>query len=138
MRIAISGAGGLIGSALARSLDCVGIGIIRLVRRPPASAAEIRWGPAAPDGAINPCLPDRAGRVHLSGAPIANDRWTSVRKLELRTSHIDSTSAMVTALLAASRPPPVRLVASAIGWYGDTGRREVDETALNGTSSLPG
>lgn len=137
MRIAVTGASGLIGSALVRSLDRDRIGVVRLVRRPPASAAELSWDPAAADGAVDPAL--LAGLdavVHLSGAPIAGGRWTAARKRELRASRIGSTSALVTALRRASQPPPVLLVASAIGWYGDTGHREADENAPNGSGFL--
>lgn len=137
MRIAVTGASGLIGSALVRSLDRDRIDVVRLVRRPPASAAELGWDPAAPDGGVDPAsLAGLDAVVHLSGAPIAGGRWTAARKRELRASRIGSTSALVTALLRASQPPPVLLVASAVGWYGDTGQREADENAPNGSGFL--
>jgi len=137
MRVAMTGASGLIGSALARSMDRDGIEVIRLVRRAPASAAEVRWDPDAAAGAIDSAsLTGLDAVVHLSGAPIASGRWTAARKLQLRASRIGTTSAVVAAMLAAYRPPPVLLVASAIGWYGDTGQRQVDETAPNGTGFL--
>ena len=74
--------------------------------------------------------------MHLSGAPIAPGRWTPARKQELRASRIDSTGAIVRAMLAAPVTPPVLIAASAIGWYGDTGERPVDETAPNGSGFL--
>jgi uncharacterized protein (TIGR01777 family) len=76
--------------------------------------------------------------VHLSGAPIAGGRWTPARKQELRDSRIASTTALVEAIAAAPEPPPVLLAGSAIGWYGDTGTREVDEAAPAGSGFLPG
>jgi len=74
--------------------------------------------------------------VHLSGAPVAGGRWTPARKRLLRSSRIGSTDALVRALLAAAEPPKVLLCASAIGWYGDTGARAVDETAPAGLGFL--
>jgi uncharacterized protein (TIGR01777 family) len=137
MRIAITGASGFIGSALAVSLAGDGIDVLRLVRRAPGGPAELRWNPAARDGGLVPgALDGLDAVVHLSGAPVAPRPWTAARKRELRASRIDSTVALVGALLAAANPPPVMLVASAIGWYGDTGTREVAEEAPNGTGFL--
>lgn len=108
-----------------------------LVRHPPASAAEIRWDPAAADGGLGPTsLSGLDAVVHLSGAPVAPRRWTSARKQELRASRIRSTSALIGAMLAAASPPAVLLAGSAIGWYGQTGAQAVDETAPNGTGFL--
>ncbi len=137
MRVAITGATGLIGSALAESLADDGADVIRLVRRPPASAGEVRWDPAAAGGGLSQeTLADLDAVVHLSGAPIAGGRWTATRKRELRASRIASTATLTRAVLAAPRPPPVLLIASAIGWYGDTGDREVDESAPAGRGFL--
>jgi uncharacterized protein len=142
MRIAITGATGLIGSALAQNLADDGADVVRLVRRPPAvgsehGAGEVRWDPAAADGGVSPeSLAGLDAVVHLSGAPIAGGWWTAARKRELRASRIASTATLIRAVLAAPRPPPVMLVASAIGWYGDTGDREVDESAPAGRGFL--
>jgi uncharacterized protein len=139
MRIAITAATGLIGGALAAELERGDADVVRLVRRPPAGPGQIRWDPASPDGGLAPrALTGVDAVVHLSGAPIAPARWTAARKQELRASRVTSTSALVTALLAAGDPPPVLLAASAIGWYGDTGDSEVDEQAPNGTGFLAG
>jgi uncharacterized protein len=137
MRIAITAATGLIGSALARSLAADGTDVLRLVRREPAGPAEIRWDPAAGDAGLSPtALSGLDAVIHLSGAPVAGGRWTTARKRELRTSRIGSTTALVRAMLAAPQPPPALLAASAVGWYGDTGDREVDETAPAGQGFL--
>ncbi len=137
MRIAMTGASGLIGSALAQSLAGDGDEVIRLVRRTPASTGEVRWNPAAAGGGLSPeSLTGLDAIVHLSGAPVAGGRWTAARKRELRASRIASTAALTRAVLAASQPPPVMLVASAIGWYGDTGQQEVDEGAPVGRGFL--
>ncbi len=138
MRVAITGATGLIGGALAESLSGTGVDVLRLVRRPAASAAELQWDPARPDGGLDAGAFDGVDAVvHLSGAPIASRRWTAARKQELRSSRIGSTTALTNAMLAAAKPPPVLLAGSAIGWYGGTGGKAVDESAPNGTGFLP-
>ncbi len=72
MRIVISGATGLIGTALTASLAGDGIEVTRLVRRPPAGPGEVRWDPPSPlDPAV---LSGCDGVVHLSGAPVAGGR----------------------------------------------------------------
>ncbi len=137
VRIVISGATGLIGSALAASLDRDGIEVTRLVRRSPASPAEVSWDPRATAGRLDPAvLSGAAGVVHLSGASVAGGRWTAARKRQLRDSRIASTRAIVEAIAAAPDPPPALLCASAIGWYGDTGDRPVTESAPAGSGFL--
>jgi uncharacterized protein len=137
MRVAITGSTGLIGAALARDLRTGGTDVIRLVRREPASDQELRWQPNAADAGLSPDALDGVDAVvHLSGAPVASGRWTPARKAELRSSRIDSTSAIIRAMLAAPKPPPVLIAGSAVGWYGDTGDNAVDETAPNGSGFL--
>jgi hypothetical protein len=137
LQVAITAPTGLIGTALSERLRSDGVDVLRLVRRPTTSAAELRWDPAKSDGGLDATALDGVDAVvHLSGAPVASGRWTSARKKELRASRIGSTSALIRAMLAAPTPPPVLLAASAIGWYGDTGGRAVDESAPNGTGFL--
>jgi uncharacterized protein len=137
MRVAITGSTGLIGTALARDLTTSGTDVIRLVRREPAGGQELRWDPTAPDAGLSPDALDGVDAVvHLSGAPVASGRWTPARKQELRASRIGSTGAIIRAMLTAPKPPPVLIAGSAIGWYGDTGDRPVDETAPNGSGFL--
>jgi uncharacterized protein len=139
MRIAVTGSTGLIGSALVPALRSDGHQVVRLVRRAPASAGEIAWDPLAPAGGLGPGALDGLDAViHLAGANVAGRRWTAAYKQEIRDSRVRGTRALVTALAAASTPPAVLLSASAIGWYGDTGGREVDETAQAGPGFLPG
>ena len=137
MRIVISGATGLIGTALAASLDRDGIEVTRLVRRSPTSPAEVSWDPRATAGRLDPAVLSGAGGVvHLSGASVAGGRWTAARKQQLRDSRIASTRAIVEAIAAAPDPPPALLCASAIGFYGDTGDRPVTESAPAGSGFL--
>jgi NAD dependent epimerase/dehydratase family enzyme len=110
MRVAISAASGLIGSALASSLTADGTEVLRLVRREPASAAEIGWDPASRDRGLDPArLAGVDAVVHLSGAPIAAGRWTPARKAEIRSSRIGST-AMLARAMAGADPSPAALV----------------------------
>jgi len=136
MRLAVSGATGLIGSALTASLRADGAEVIRLVRGAAAGPGEIGWDPLA-DGGLDPAaLRGIDAVVHLSGAPIAGGRWTPARKQELRASRIRSTATLVSAIAAADPPPGVLLCGSAIGYYGDTGERAVDESEPAGTGFL--
>jgi uncharacterized protein len=136
MRIVIGGATGLIGTALTTSLEQDGHQVTRLVRRPPAGPGQVQWDPGRTplDPAV---LSGCDGVVNLSGAPIAGRWWTPSRKRELHDSRVSATTTLVTAITAAADPPPVLLSGSAIGWYGDTGDREVDETAPAGRGFLP-
>ena len=138
MRVAITGATGLIGGALAEYLRNDGLDVLRLVRRPAAGVTELRWDPAKPDGGLAAGALDGVDAVvHLSGAPIASRRWTPARKQELRASRVDSSAALIRAMLAAPAPPPVLLAASAVGWYGNTAGHAVDESAPSGAGFLP-
>jgi uncharacterized protein len=137
MRVAITGSSGLIGSALAVALQRDGSDVTRLVRRSPRAPGEIAWNPLDTEGGIDPSAFDGIDAVvNLSGAPIAGGLWTRARKAELRASRIQSTRALVAALSKTAAPPRVLLSGSAVGWYGDTGAREVDESAPAGTGFL--
>jgi uncharacterized protein (TIGR01777 family) len=137
MKIAISGASGLIGSALAADLAATGNEIVKLVRSAPRSAGEIRWDPMAEAGGLDPAaLSDVDAVVHLSGAPVADKRWTTARKSELRSSRITSTRALVAAMADADPAPGVLICGSAIGYYGETGDQITDESSPAGTGFL--
>ncbi|MFI5079513.1 MAG: TIGR01777 family oxidoreductase [Streptosporangiales bacterium] len=138
MRIAVTGSTGLIGTALVAALRDGGHRVIRLVRRTPASEDEIAWDPLAPTGGLTPgALDGLDAVVHLAGANVAGRRWTAAYKEEIRASRVRGTRALAGALAAASAPPSVLLSGSAIGWYGDTGGREVDESSPAGSGFLP-
>jgi uncharacterized protein len=135
VRVAITGSSGLIGTAFGESLRHDGHEVTRVVRRPP-QPGEIRWDPQAAGGLDPAALDGVDAVVNLAGAPIAAGRWTKARKLKLRGSRIQGTEVLVAAITAAARPPSVLLSGSAIGWYGDTGDREVDESAPVGAGFL--
>lgn len=135
-RVAVSGASGLIGTALTRSLTADGHEVVRLVRRAPRGAGEVRWDPAS--GRVDTAgLAGCTAVVNLAGAGIGDHRWTAAYKRELRDSRVLGTSALAAAAASLDEPPRVFLNAGAIGYYGDTGARAVDETAPAGTGFLP-
>ncbi len=137
MKIAISGASGLIGSALTADLAATGHEVVKLVRSAPRSAAELRWDPTATAGGLDPAaLSGVDAVVHLSGAPVADKRWTDARKAELRSSRITSTRALVAAMATADPSPGVLICGSAIGYYGGTGDKIADESSPAGTGFL--
>jgi hypothetical protein len=145
MKVAVTGSSGLIGSALAASLRADGHEVIRLVRRPPHAvstdgtdvgrAGEIRWDPRAAD-AGNPALDGIDACVHLAGAGVGDHRWTRSYKAEIRASRVLATRALASVLARLAVPPKVFISASAIGWYGDTGGREVTEDTPAGQGFL--
>ena len=139
MKIAVTGSSGLIGTALVASLHADGHDVIRLVRRPPRAAGEVRWDPRAAGAGLAgsaSALDGLAACVHLAGAGVADRRWTARYKAEIRASRVLGTRALAGALAQLSPPPAELVAASAIGWYGDTGGREVDESAPAGQSFL--
>ena len=136
MKVAVTGSSGLIGTALTASLRADGHQVVRLVRRPPRSADEVRWDPRAAD-AGDPALNGVDACVHLAGAGVGEHRWTARYKAEIRASRVLATRALATALAAAKPTPATFITASAIGWYGDTGGTEVTEDAPSGKGFLP-
>ena len=135
MRIAVTGSSGLIGSALVPHLRAAGHEVQRVVRRTAAAPDEITWDPAK--GTIDlAALNGVDGVVHLAGAGVGDHRWSDDYKREILDSRIDSTNTIVRAMQQVEHRPRVLVSASAIGWYGDTGDRIVDETAPAGTGFL--
>ncbi|WP_438304228.1 TIGR01777 family oxidoreductase [Streptomyces sp. HUAS TT11] len=135
-RIAVAGASGLIGSALVRSLTADGHEVVRLVRRAASGEGEVCWDPEEQ-------YIDTAGLlgchavVNLAGAGIGDHRWTDAYKKTLRDSRVLGTAALAEAVAALPEPPRVFVSGSAIGYYGETGNRAVDETAPPGDGFLP-
>jgi uncharacterized protein len=135
MKVAVTGSSGLIGTALCASLRADGHQVVRLVRRTPRGADEVRWDPRAAD-AGEPPLGGIDACVHLAGAGVGDHRWTRRYRAEIRASRVLATRALSAALAAARPRPKVLLAASAIGWYGDAGGAEVTEDTPAGTGFL--
>lgn len=133
MRIVIGGSSGLIGTELVDSLRKDGHVVLRLVRRKPAASSEIYWNPAAGELDVNQ-LAGCDVIINLAGAGVGNSRWTDKYKSLILSSRVDSTSLLAKA--AAELKPSVFIAGSAIGWYGDTADRQVDETSPAGTGFL--
>jgi len=137
MKVAVTGSSGLIGTALVAALRTDGHEVIRLVRTAPAAADAIAWDPHADRGGLDPrSLDGVAAVVHLAGAGLADRRWTPGYQAEVRDSRVRGTRALAGALAAMATPPRVLLSGSAIGWYGDTGGREVTESDPAGSGFL--
>jgi uncharacterized protein (TIGR01777 family) len=135
MRVAVSGASGLIGTALTAALSERGHDVLRLVRRPASGPAEIAWDP--PGGHVEADkLEGLDAVVHLAGTSIAATRWTDARKGEIRRSRVSGTRTLAEALAATRVKPKAFLSASACGYYGDRGTERVDETSPPGMGFL--
>lgn len=135
MTIIVTGSSGLLGSALARALRAEGTRVVSLVRRAPQGPDESFWNPAR--GLLDPAvLRGAAAVVHLAGAGIGDRRWNDDVRREVVRSRVEGTRTLVRALTESAARPPALLSASAIGFYGDTGDREVDETSPPGEGFL--
>jgi len=139
VRIAVTGSSGLIGSRLVPVLREDGHDVLRLVRRTPRTADEHRWDPQ--HRRIDPALlADVDAVVNLAGVGIGDRRWTEAYKAGVLASRIDATTTVSQALADAAAADPSRprvlLSGSAVGWYGDTGERVVDESAPPGDDFL--
>jgi uncharacterized protein (TIGR01777 family) len=135
VRVAISGSSGLIGAALGRDLERDGHQVRRLVRRAPSGPGEVRWDPA--QHSLDPAaVAGLDAVVHLAGVRIGDRRWTERHRRTVLESRVDGTTTISTAAARAEPPPACLISASAVGWYGDTGSREVDETASAGVGFL--
>ena len=133
LNIAISGASGLIGSALAAYLDAGGNRVLRLVRTASLHEDHIAWNPLT--GTIDPRLDGCDALVHLAGAGIADGLWSESRKVAIRLSRIEATRRLCEELTHLLRPPKTLICASAIGFYGDQGD-SADESTSGGTGFL--
>ena len=138
MKVLIAGASGLIGRATAAVLRDDGHEVKRLVRRDPASPEEVSWNPAAGELPLEACRSAEA-IINLCGADLAAGRWTARRRDEIRASRIDATRTLAKAFagtISDGPRPRVLVNASAIGFYGDRGNLEVDESSGPGTGFL--
>jgi uncharacterized protein (TIGR01777 family) len=128
MKIAVTGATGLIGSALARSLQTAGHDVVRL-RRP------TDWDPE------NHSVDTSVFRgvdavIHLAGENIAGGRWTASRKLQIRESRVKGTRLIAETIAGLAERPQVLVSASAIGYYGDRGSDVLREESGPGDGFL--
>ena len=132
-RIAVTGASGLIGSALVGYLKSQGHTVQRLVRRAAVSSEEITWDPIA--GTVDmEALAGVDAVIHLAGAGVSDKRWTKKYKSEILNSRLLGTTTIAKAVAIVK--PQVFISASAIGWYGESGNRAVIESDRVGDDFL--
>jgi uncharacterized protein (TIGR01777 family) len=137
VRIAITGSSGLIGSALAQSLEADGHEVVRLVRRPPRAAGEVQWDPDI-GGVDLSELAGVEGAVHLAGAGVGDHRWTDSYKRRIRDSRVLGTRTLVRALSALEPVPRVLVSGSGVHAYGDRGDERLTEQSSRGSGFLAG
>ncbi|SBS77955.1 conserved exported hypothetical protein [uncultured Mycobacterium sp.] len=131
--VAIAGSSGLIGSALVSALRAADHRVVRIVRRAPANSDELHWNPDS--GEFDPAgLEGVDAVINLCGVNIGEKRWSGAFKQSLRDSRIGPTE--VISVAVADAGVPVLINASAVGYYGDTRGRVVDETAPAGAGFL--
>jgi uncharacterized protein (TIGR01777 family) len=135
MRIAMTGASGLIGKALLQRLETEGHEVLRLVRRP-VGPGEVRWDPYGGilDGSDR--LEGIDTFIHLAGESIAS-RWSPARKKAIVESRVKGTALIAETLAVLRQKPKTFLCASAIGFYGDRGGEELTEGSRAGFGFLP-
>jgi uncharacterized protein len=135
MRVGVTGASGLIGSALVPVLKDRGHDVVRLVRRAPSAPDEIRWDPETGEVDLA-ALNGVEGIIHLAGAGVGDKRWTPAYKRMILLSRVNGTDTIARAMAHLEPKPRVLVSGSAIGYYGDTGDREVTETSPQGAGFL--
>lgn len=144
LRIAVSGASGLVGRDLCTALINDGHQVIRLVRDiAQATTADLRPHGLCPavapwhDQAQVKRLEDTDAVIHLAGQSIADRRWSAAVKQEICDSRVLKTQQLCEALLSLNRPPQILICASAIGIYGNRGDEILTEVSAPGNGFLP-
>ncbi len=134
MKILVTGASGLVGSALVRLLADGGHEVVGLGRTAPGPG-DLRWDPDA--GVLEAAaLEGFDGVIHLAGENIAAGRWNTARKRRIKESRVQGTLLLARTLAGLERPPRVLASASAVGFYGDRGDEELSEESPAGTGFL--
>jgi uncharacterized protein (TIGR01777 family) len=150
MNILMTGATGLVGTALVKTFTAEGHTIypLRRAETPKSSAKEpgvfdVPWNPSSGEigGSVGSGSPLQVPAavdavINLAGAPVVGGRWTRARKALLRSSRIDTTRGVVSAIAKIDKRPQVLLSASAIGYYGNRGDEVVTEESAPGSDFL--
>jgi uncharacterized protein (TIGR01777 family) len=132
MHVLVSGASGLIGSALVRRLESRGSSVLRLVRRQQGKPGELPF----PEEGKAPQISGLTAAIHLAGAGIASHRWTAAYKQEILESRVRPTRRLAEWLASQQDLPQLLICASAIGIYGDRGDEVLTEDAAAGDGFL--
>lgn len=135
MKVVISGASGLIGTALSASLRADGVHVAALVRRPARNPQEQQWMPG--EQPLDPdVLAGAEAVVALGGASVGRLPWTRGYRRELVQSRLQTTRTLATAVRALGTDAPALLSASAVGVYGSAPGAVLDETSPSGDTFL--
>lgn len=136
LRVAVSGAGGLIGSTLTAMLTGGGHEVVRLIRSPSGSdEGGALWDPAR--GLLEPSAMEGLDAVvHLAGDNIGQGRWTAAKKRRIQRSRVQATEQLVRSLSQLERPPRIFVGASAVGIYGDRREEVLTEDSSSGSGFL--
>jgi uncharacterized protein len=149
MNILMTGATGLVGTALVKTFTAEEHAVYRLARAETnkrstkeAGVFDLPWNPSTAEiggsvGSSSLQVPANVDAViNLAGAPVVGGRWTKDRKALLRSSRVDTTRGLVSAIAKMEKKPRVLISASAIGYYGDRGDELVTEKSAPGTDFL--
>jgi uncharacterized protein (TIGR01777 family) len=133
MIVVVTGASGLVGSALVSSLEADGHDVVRLVRREPKNSQERKWDP---NGEPDPSLVDGADAVVHLGAETISGWWTQRKKDRILESRVRGTEHIAKAIAKAEHKPKVFLSASGTGYYGHRKDEELTEASSGGLGFL--
>lgn len=135
MKILLSGASGLVGTALTGFLNSEGHQVLKLVRHPSKDTTQIPWSPS--QGQLEAStLEGFDAVIHLAGESLAGGPWSPAKKARILNSRVNGTQLLSQTLSQLKTPPKVMISASAVGYYGDTGSQETDETGPLGQGFL--
>jgi uncharacterized protein (TIGR01777 family) len=149
MKVVVAGGGGFLGSPLCEAWAEDGHDVRLLTRSLPPGQSQhdsgtgmpgitrVGWSPDGTPGSTTAAVEGATAVINLAGESIASGRWTAARKTALRESRVRATRTLADAIRAAASPPAVFVSGSAVGYYGDTHDKTVDEWAPPGHGFLP-